>query len=162
MNRLISPLNRDLNTFVFADVQAVRRNSGTNMFNALQFKATATKRRQPCRHTGTLWKSHDVKASHGYCSTKTVYKYLPEHLGKSKCRGDGGCQTGEIFIALDLMKTVSSGCVAEIRCPVRNGLMEGCFGPTMLSRVDWTNWTVVVSVVAVDKCRQAAVGSKNK
>lgn len=94
--------------------------------------------------------------------TKTVYKYLPEHLGKSKCRGEGGCQTGEIFIALDLMKMVSSGCVAEIRCPIRNGLMEGCSGPTMLSRVDWTNCTVVVSVVAVDKCRQAAVGSKNK
>lgn len=30
------PPNKDINTFVFADIQAVRRTSGTNMFNALQ------------------------------------------------------------------------------------------------------------------------------
>lgn len=40
--------------------------------------------------------------------------------------------------------------------------MEGCSRCTMLSCVDWANWTVVVSVVVVDKCRRAAVGSKNK
>lgn len=31
----------------------------------------------------------------------------------------------------------------------------------MNSRVDWTNWTGVVSEVPVDKCWRAAVGSKN-
>lgn len=41
--------------------------------------------------------------------------------------------------------------------------MEGCSSRcTMLSCVDWANWIVVVSVVAVDICWRAAVGSKNK